>query len=41
LFEALIQIEANTQLLLADCDADVANSNPHAQIAFVSGEGEK
>jgi len=40
LFKALIQIEANTQLLL-DCDADVTDSHPHAQIAFVDGEGEK
>jgi len=29
LFEALTQIEANTQLLLPDCDAEVAESHPH------------
>ena len=27
LFEALIQIEENTQLLLLDCDADVVDSH--------------
>jgi len=41
LFEAFIQVEANTQLLFPDCDADVTDSHPHAQIAFVDGEGEK
>jgi len=41
LFKTLIQIEANTQLLLPNCDADVADSHPLAQITFVDGEGEK
>jgi len=41
LFETLIQIEANTQFLLPDCDVDVAYSHPHAQMAFIDDEGEK
>jgi len=41
LFEGLIQIETNTQLLLPNCDADVADSHLHTHITFIDGEDEK